>query len=609
MVSLVATRNMLLFSGALAAGAAAFWIALGRDEGTPMRLPQLPEIHAPTVTRATPLAPAPAPAPAPAYVPPPMPPVASTVAPVKLDPAVVEDLAKLAETTRKRLAKLAPPHVECETLPAAEQKRIHKAVTRWIDKRNPGEKDASDSLEGAGGIAIGCAEPEGVLVTVAVDRIGKHETEGYKAFRRNYVLRVAGAQIDVIAERTSTASINWMEWADEGSYGTVGTLDFDGDGKRDTIYLDAEHEGGAMHEHTNVMVRAADGTVTKVAAVTDLAGVAIANGRLLVAAKEGEGHRTYWRCLAKDLAISACPEAAAWETYSAKYDALERLQDASRWTREQVAADFATLGISGHGDLVKAMPAEPVAEVVREHVEQFLVATHQYDPADALIERPHPDAVRFFDGIASQLGDTRCTAGKLDESVAKRVKSWVKAHVKPGRVVDVEADCGNYVWASYETDASAFEVLFAVDAATVTKVVSLPGVMQEGPGYAPFNHLGGFFTHGDTVVGGVFADKTLYAIAGGKVVAKRTGELGVIDYATGEADTSFDLVGDGKAVLHATPTGIEKIDPEPLRPHQVHRAALERVTSTFQPIDQDYLAALRTLGAPEALIEQAKLAR
>ena len=603
MVSLVATRNMLLFSGALAAGAAAFWIALGRDDGTPMRLPVLPKVHAtaPGVAKATP--------PAPTYVPPPMSPVTPTAAPAKPDPATVQEIAKLVEASRKRLDKtLSPPSSDCAVPPAPERERIRNLVTRWVDKRNPGEKDAPDSLEGVGGIAVGCADPDGVLVSVGVDRIGKRETEGYKAFRRNYVLHVAGDRIDVIADRTSTASMNWMEWADEGGYGTVGTLDFDGDGKRDTIYLDEEHEGGAMHDHTSVMVRKADGTVEKLANVMDLPGVEIANGKLLVAAKRSESHVTHWRCLAKDLALASCPEAAAWEAYAAKYDALARVQEGASWTREQLAADFATLGITGHANLVKAMPPEPVADVVHEHVEQFLVATHQYDPADALIERAHPDAVRFFDGIASQLGDKRCVAAKLTADVTRRVTGWVKAHAKVERDVAVEPDCGNYVWASYETDAKAYEILFAVDGATLTKVVTLPGVMYEGPGYAAFNHFGGFFSHGDAIVGGVFADHTLYAIANGKVVGKREGDLRAVEFATAQGDTSFDLVSDGKDFLHATPAGIENIDPEPLRAHLIHEAALERVIGTYPPIDKDYLAALRTLGAPEALIAQAKLA-
>lgn len=605
MVSLAATRNMLLFSAALAAGAAAFWIALGRDEGTPMQLPVLPRIHAtaPPVAKATP------PAPPPTYVPPPMPPVTTTGAPAKPDPTTAQEIERLVEATSKRLDKtLSPPSMECTAVPVAEQKRIQKAVARWIDARTPDEKNAPAGYEGTYEVSIGCAEPEGVLVAVAADRLGKHQTESYNEVRRNYVLRVTGDQITVIAERTSTAKSGWSEWADEGGYGTVGTLDFDGDGRRDTIYLDKEHEGGAMHEHTSVMVREAGGTVAKLATITDLPGIAIANGKLLVAANKPEGHETHWRCLAPDLALSTCPEAAAWEAYSAKYDALARVRDGTSWNREQLAADFATLGITGHANLVKAMPPEPVANVVREHVEQFLVATHQYDPADVLIERVHPDAVRFFDGLASQLGDKRCTPSQLTDDVTKRVTAWVTAHAKLDRDVAIETDCGNYVWASYESEAKAFEILFAVDGATLTKVVTLPGVMYEGPGDAAFNHFGGFFTHGDALVGGVFAGHTLYAIANGKIVGKRDGELRAIDYATGEADTSFDLASEGKSVLHATSTGIEKIDPEPLRPHQVHRAALERVIDTYQPIDKTYLAALRTLGAPEALIAQAKLA-
>src|SRR3569623_2265029 len=155
MVSLVATRNMLLFSGALAAGAAAFWIALGRDDGTPMRLPVLPKLHAPTpsVAKATPAAPT--------YVPPPLSPVTPTAAPAKPAPATVQAIAKLVEASRKRLDKtLSAPSSDCAAVPAPARKRLRKAVTLWMDTRTPGEKDAPDSLEGVGGIAIGCADPD-----------------------------------------------------------------------------------------------------------------------------------------------------------------------------------------------------------------------------------------------------------------------------------------------------------------------------------------------------------------------------------------------------------------------------------------------------------------
>ena len=146
------------------------------------------------------------------------------------------------------------------------------------------------------------------------------------------------------------------------------------------------------------------------------------------------------------------------------------------------------------------------------------------------------------------------------------------------------------------------------DGAALTKVVTLPGVMSEGPGYTAFNHLGGFFSHGATIVGGVFADHTFYAIANGKIVGKREGELRALEFASGEGDLSFDVVSTGKSFLPRDASQHEEIDPDPLRPHLIHEAALERVIATYPPIDRDYLTALRTLGAPEALIAQAKLA-
>jgi hypothetical protein len=607
MVSLVTARNTILFGGAIAAGIAAFSIAYGRDEGKPMRLPVLPKVVAAGMAAGK------APV-TPRWVePPPLPTSSATtpsVAPVKPTPDVAQQIAVLVEPVRKRITKL--PIVSgavCEPVARAEQTRITKLVLAWVNSQHRDERPSDASEAGMGEyVGVGCADPDGVLVTVAQDRADKKTKRD--SVRRNYVLRVLADHIDVVADRTSTPSMDWMEWADEGSLGAVGTIDFDGDGRRDTLYLDNEHEGGATHTHSTVMLRTANGTVSQLASIADLRGADLVNGKLVVGAVDEQQHRSFFRCLDKDRQIATCPEAGAIQRQWDKYDALARLEDYTAWNRDELAADFATVGIKGHADLVAAMPERSPEDRLRQHVEQFLIATNQFDPADARIERTHVEATRYFDHLASQLGDQPCTMKALTADVTKAVTKWVEHQAHQDMPLAIQPDCGNYVWTSYLKKDGQVEALLTVDGidSTVAKVVTFPGQMFEGPGTQGFVHQGGFFAHGAALIGLVFEDTHIYAIANGKVLMKWTGTPRVLDYDTrwSFGDQSYDLVMDGAKVIHARPYGLEVIDSEPLREHLTHRTALDRVLDLYTPLDPTYLTALRTLGAPAALVAEAK---
>jgi hypothetical protein len=596
MVSLVTARNTILFGGALAAGIAAFAIAYGRDEGKPMRLPVLPKVVAdkPPVT--------------PRWVEPPPLPAAPIAAPVKPTPDVAHQIAALVEPVRKRSNKLAMASgAVCEPIARAEQTRITRLVLAWVNTQHPDERRSEASEAGMGEyVGVGCADPDGVLVTVAQDRADKKTKRD--TVRRNYVLRVLADHIDVVADRTSTPSMDWMEWADEGSLGTIGTIDFDGDGRRDTLYLDNEHEGGATHTHSTVMLRTANGTVEQLAAIADLRGAELVNGKLVVGAVDEQQHRSFFRCLDKDRQIAICPEAAALQRQWDKLDALARLEDYTAWNRDELAADFATVGIKGHADLVAAMPERSPEDRLRQHVEQFLIATNQFDPADARIERSHVEATRYFDHLASQLGDQPCTPAPLTAAMTKAVTKWVERQAHQDMPLAIQPDCGNYVWTSFLKKDGQVEALVTVDGidSTVAKVVTFSGQMFEGPGTQGFVHQGGFFAHGSGVIGLVFEDTHIYAIANGKVLMKWTGTPHVLDYDSRWSDRSYDLVMDGAKVIHARAYGLEFIDPEPLREHLTHRTALDRVLEVYTPLDQAYVAALRTLGAPASLVADAK---
>jgi hypothetical protein len=610
MVSLVTVRNTVLFGGAIAAGIAAFTIAYGHDRGTPMRLPVLPKMPPATEAHVTPHRVEPAP-----VVTPPVPPIAAVPVATNLqpatdnpDPELVKQIAALSAAARKRLDKSPiASGATCVPLTRPEDKRIKKLVRTWINTQHPDERLGESYTEGSEeNIYTGCVEPEGVLVTVAMDRADKKTKQ--PTVRRNYVLRVSGEQIEVIADRTSSPSMDWMEWADEGSLGAVGTVDFDGDGKRDTIYVDHQHEGGAMHEHVAVMLRTADGVVSQLATITDLPYIDLVNGKLVVGAVDDQHQQTYYRCLDKDRQITSCPEAVAVQRQGDKYNALARIDNGIAWNREQLAADFATVGIKGHADLIAKMPVLAPDARLRRDVQQFLIATNQYDPADERIERTHGEARQFFDQLGRQLGDQRCSVPALTDDVKKVVTSWVERQAHQDMPLSIQPDCGNYVWTNFFLKEGQVEALLVVVDSKVTKVLTFPGVVYDGPGSPGIVHQGGFFLHGTTLVGLVFEGTTIHAIANGKAIAKRSGQPHVLDYDTRwtQADYSFDLVEDGTTVVHATATGLETIDPEPLRPHRIHRAALDRVLDVFTPLDKPYLAALRTLGAPDALVAEAK---
>jgi hypothetical protein len=605
MVSLVTVRNTVLFGGAIAAGIAAFTIAYGHDSGTPMRLPVLPKPPPAGQAPVTPRRLEPPPLPTSSL---PAPSAAPSVAPVNPTPDVAHQIAALTATARKRIDKLPMPSGDkCDPVARAEQTRITKLVLAWVNTQHPDERRSEASEAGMGEyVGVGCADPDGVLVTVAQDRADKKTKRD--TVRRNYVLRVLADHIDVIADRTSTPSMDWMEWADEGSLGAIGTIDFDGDGRRDTLYLDNEHEGGATHTHSTVMLRTANGTVSQLASIADLRGADLVGGKLVVGAVDEQQHRSFFRCLDKDRQIAICPEAGTIQRQWDKYDALARLEDYTAWNRDELAADFATVGIKGHADLVAAMPERSPEDRLRQHVEQFLIATNQFDPADARIERTHVEATRYFDHLASQLGDQPCTPATLTAATTKAVTKWVERQAHQDMPLAIQPDCGNYVWTSYLKKDGQVEALLTVDGidSTVAKVVSFPGQMFEGPGTQGFVHQGGFFAHGAELVGLVFEDTRIYAIGNGKVLMKWTGAPRVLDYDSRWTDRSYDLVMDGAKVIHARPYGLETIDPEPLREHLTHRTALDRALDVFAPPDQTYLAALRTLGAPAWLLAEAK---
>jgi hypothetical protein len=102
----------------------------------------------------------------------------------------------------------------------------------------------------------------------------------------------------------------------------------------------------------------------------------------------------------------------------------------------------------------------------------------------------------------------------------------------------------------------------------------------------------------------------LLAVANGRVVAKRKGVFALYTYDARWTDTSDDLILETPSTWwHATPTGLERIDPEPLQTHEARRAAIELLEG-FDPTQTAtkaaYVGALKTLGASSALVREVR---
>jgi len=599
-------RNLVIFGGAVATGIAAFVIAYGHDRGAPMVLPVLPK---PPAHAAIPPAPpahlhsaATAPATAPMTTPASTPATTAPAMPVAAN--TVQQLTALGAAATKHLGAVAPA-ASCKGLDKKPHAALRKRVRAWIDAQHPDERIAESDIEDMQYVFdAGCPDASGILVDASMDR---KAIKGDGRTRRNYVLHVTGDRIDVIAERTSTPSIYWMEWADEGRLALIGEADLDGDGARDTIYVDIQHEGGATHSPSQLLVRYANGTVAPIVSTETLAGAYVDHGQLIVGAQDRQLDRTYYRCVDASFELVSCAAAATMQRLADKYDAVTRLQSGVVPDRDQLAADFATLHITGHDDLLAAVPATPPVERTQRHVQQFLAAAFT-DPAEGLVVHHHHVAQAFFDALSAQLGDTACTPTPLTDAERARVLAWVATQAKQpdGVTPPIERTCGDYVWVSFQRGDAAEEALIILGD-KITRVTTLPGQQYEGPGSQTFGHGGAFFRHGATVVGVVLSGSDAWVVANGKLVAHRHGDFRMFDYdRRWSTDASTDVVVEGTTLWHPTLTGFEKLDPEPVRAHQVQREAIERLTDDPPSNAAPYLAALRTLGAPPALIAECK---
>src|SRR5688572_1265653 len=146
--------------------------------------------------------------------------------------------AQLAETAPTDSPTRIPAAGACERLTAMQQTQLRSRLAAWIDQTYSDEKrGAKIELE----FRSGCVEPDGLVVDMNVDRTRKAGGR----LSRWWIVRVTTGDIAILAERTSEAKIDWMEWSNMGTISVLALVDLDRDGVREVVWTRTDKEGGA----------------------------------------------------------------------------------------------------------------------------------------------------------------------------------------------------------------------------------------------------------------------------------------------------------------------------------------------------------------------------
>jgi hypothetical protein len=508
----------------------------------------------------------------------------------------------------------------CTAPTAAERAAAMKRAFAWIDQQHPEEFYSSDAE-----MNIGCKDAAGVLVLdVSQDRDLKNKKDGFTERRRNYVLKLSAAAIDVIAEDTSTSTQAWSEWADEGRISLLAQLDVDGDGALDIVYSDHEHEGGSRTTADRVHVRFATGKTGEAGSVTNLVDLKVVNKQLVIAGESREGARVY-ACLGADLHFSPCAASKALQAEADKRTIINRFSRAAPNDlpdREQLAMDLGALGTRAQrrAQLVAAArETDPGTHVQRKAI-AFLVNAGLLEPAPMpeIFNQTHPEARMYLDALAAKLGDTRCATSPLSAEDAAKANAWIeKQDEKASEIKIVPAPCGPYTWVSWwppnNPDNKRREALLGRDG---TRIIGMTYEPQNDPQVRDdegFWLTQQWFSHDGTIVGIVIGSDnlnrhapSLFVISNGKAVVSTKGDLDLYRADDRFDEPSFDVFVDGGTLWHATPMGRERLDMALVKDHEARRAAIALLVAGPAGNAAKYAAALELLGANKALVAEAK---
>lgn len=503
----------------------------------------------------------------------------------------------------------------CTAPTPAERAAVKKRVFAFIDAKHPSERGVTAESRDDSGLVVqlGCKESSGALVLdISQDREPAKPTPGAYGTRRNYLMRVSATAIDVLAEDTSTLSMNWMEWADMGRISLLAQVDIDGDGALDVVYSDHEREGGAISSYDFIHVRYASGKLGESAQIEGLVDVKLVKNQLVLAGQNRNDEIIYV-CLARDLHVAPCAASAPLQRAADRRAIVSRyraIDPSDLPDRDVLAQELAMLGIPSkrRAPFVISTRETTAAERAQRRVTAFLVKANLVEPAPMpeLVTQTHAEARTFLDDLATKLGDTPCTTTPLTDAEKTTATAWVKKQdAKAADVVIAASTCGPYIWVTWsatQNDGKRRSVLLGRDGTTrILGFTYEPDMPDDGPA-----HSEKWFVHDGTIVGIAIANQHLWVIANNKAVAQTKGNLAFYRYDDRWGETANSIFVDGGTLWHATPTGREKLDMALVRDHEARRAAIALLQRDPPSGNPKYLAALQLLGADKALIAECK---
>jgi len=515
-------------------------------------------------------------------------------------------LAELAAIGAKRPA--AQPHEIkpiCTRLAKADAAALKQRVLAWIDQQHPEEQPAPDTVEL---VFTACKSGSGAIADISQDRI-KRKGDRF-ATRRNYIVRATGDKLETIAERQSTATNSWMEWADEGRLRFVTELDVDGDGAVDLVWSDFNHEGGAVSTDDTFYLRLPSGKDRMIARVRELSDERVVDGRLVLAGRPRDDLRPRYACVGTDLRVAPCAASVAAQRAVDRADIAAKLAGLTTAPdHDQVVDWLATLGVTAGPALLAALPATTPQQRAERHVAAFLTSQRLDETFQEVFDQPHPEATAFFDQLATQLGDARCTPTPLTDPVRAKIADWIGKQDKAPEAIELTPECGMYAWVewNHKGDQDRNEVLVALDGPAPVKVAKFKqDPAFDGPRPPGHQYDGIFFQHGDTTVGFVIRSGNVSVIANDKVVAQSHGEIRRYGFDRRWPELALDVIVDSGTLFHPSPAGLEKLDRALVADREARRKALERLLDNPPSKDPQYLAALHTLGADARLVAECK---
>ncbi|CAN5901906.1 hypothetical protein BH11MYX3_BH11MYX3_01770 [soil metagenome] len=530
-------------------------------------------------------------------------------APVDLTAELHTFAAKVSTKDTMRVSPVAP--AGCTAPTQAERTDLTKRMLAWIDAKHPDERGpkvtSTDSLDLV--VTFGCTDSTGAIVLdISQDREPARPREGAYGTRRNYLLRVTSA-IEILAEDTSTLSMNWMEWADEGRISLLAQVDLDGDRALDIVYSDHEREGGASSTFDRIHVRFASGRLGESAQITNLTDVKLVGNQLVLAGRDRDDV-VFYGCLDRNLHVGPCPASRPLQKAADARAIAARYLTGEVPDRDLLGQELTTLGIPAKRKayVLAAATETPAGDRAQRRVTAFLVKTGLVEPAPMpdIISQPNTDARSYLDDLAAKLGDAPCTMTPLTDAEKTTATAWVrKQDAKASEITIAASACGPYLWVAWSPnrDNKRRQVLLGRDG--TTRVLGFTFEVMELQ--SELGHSEQWFMHGGTLVGVAIASGNLWVIVDNKIAAQTKGDRLAFYRADDRwSEASSDVFVDGGALWHATPTGREKLELTLVRDHEARRAAIALVQGSPATSDARYLAALQLLGADKALIAECK---